>query len=331
MKKQFFFILSIILILAIIFSGCGENSSTGPSPSPTGSPTETPTPTPTQTPIPTLPAPFSPMIRVPGVTSFPTGIDDSGVCTTVKYPYYVAQTEVTYQQWSIVYNWAVSNGYTFANAGSRGGYYNTGTQLTGVFTSGHDTDPVTTISWRDAIVWCNALTEYYNSLNGTSLSCVYKLVGTPIRNANNTTCDTVVPDTSSKGFRLPLSMEWELAARYKDGTSWTSGSYASGAIANYTNAAANSAVAWYSLNSNLSAANIYSTQPVSGKIANALNLRDMSGNVWEWCFDISGSDRLLRGGSWYHPNTKLQLGYIYTQSSATVTLNDAGFRFVRTE
>jgi hypothetical protein len=88
---------------------------------------------------------------------------------------------VTYQLWSTIYTWATDNArgankYTFANPGSRGGHIDD-TITYKVFTSGHGTDPVTTINWRDAIVWCNALTEYYNAQNKTSLGCVYKDTG----------------------------------------------------------------------------------------------------------------------------------------------------------
>ena len=299
--------MTAVLILAIALSGCG------------GGGVKTPT----------LSFSIAESL-VPGAASFPTGEDDSDSCSTVNYPYYIAQTEVTYRLWSTVYDWAIAHGYTFANPGSRGGYYNDDENKSGTYASGRETDPVTTISWRDAIVWCNALTEYYNVQNKTSLDYVYKSGGNPIKNATDTvTCDTVVPDNSAKGFRLPTSMEWELAARYKDGRSWTPGAYASGATADTNNTEATKAVAWCFENSNYPDSNIRSTQPVGGKTANSLGIKDMSGNVMEWCFTEKPPLRVIRGGTWHDDASDMQLRSV-TITDPGEAYNDLGFRPVRT-
>ncbi|MFW5863067.1 MAG: DUF5018 domain-containing protein, partial [Spirochaetota bacterium] len=109
---------------------------------------------------------------------FPTGSSTS----TVNHKFFIGETEVTWEFWSIIYEWAVNGTgdavgegeYSIANPGARGGYINNYDDKVPYYT-GHETHPVTMISWRDAIVWCNALTEWYNANNGTDpdLDCVY--------------------------------------------------------------------------------------------------------------------------------------------------------------
>ncbi|WP_017712123.1 formylglycine-generating enzyme family protein [Prochlorothrix hollandica] len=104
--------------------------------------------------------------------------------------------------------------------------------------------------------------------------------------------------------RLPSETMWEWAAR---GATRSQG---------YTHAGGNdlNQVGWYKSNANSK------THPVGQLQANELELHDMSGNVWEWCWDhrgdsnvlskvlpkdgkplLSGGDssyRAVRGGSW---------------------------------
>ncbi len=270
------------------------------------------------------------MVLVPGGKTFPTGTND-GVTATVTNAYWIGETEVTYELWKKVYDWATdaargANIYTFANAG-----------IMGDGTGDTDQHPVTTVNWRDAMVWCNALTEWYNAQKGTSYECVYTYSGSIIRDShdsNGTACDGAVASSTAKGFRLLTKDEWELAARWRnDDTNtvagysnpwFTRGNSASGATADYNDSDATRLVAVY---------NPYpgtSTAAVKSKCANALGLFDMSGNVWEWCFDSSGSYRVIRGGCWINNAYYLQVGHVNIYYPYQ-NLYHLGFRFAKTQ
>jgi formylglycine-generating enzyme len=126
---------------------------------------------------------------------------------------------------------------------------------------------------------------------------------------------------------LPTEAEWEYAAR--GGSTGTATKYAgSNTIGE---------VAWYGSNSG------NKTQPVGQKRPNELGLYDMSGNLWEWCADwygsysstsqtnpqgpSSGSNRVIRGGSWYNyaQNCRVANRYRYVPENRNYNL---GFRLV---
>lgn len=284
------------------------------------------------------------MARVPGEYEFPITESDAGTGELVQ-AYQISETEVTYELWLTVYEWATDSArgadvYTFINSGRQGG--DTGSDPVGTFQH-----PVTEISWYDAIIWCNALTELFNTENSTNFEPVYKDSGSVIRDSSSGAADwsSLSVTNVDKGFRLLFSNEWELGARYRgtdttntvqevingidfsnpdDGIYWTKGDSASDATAAHDNQSATDAVAWY--DEGMSG----STHPVKGKRANTLGLCDMSGNVLEWCFNGDNSARVTRGGNWFQGSSFVLLG-IEGNSDPDFATELIGFRFARYE
>ncbi len=153
--------------------------------------------------------------------------------------------------------------------------------------------PVEEVSWYDAALFCNALSK------STGLDTVYEY--------NGVIDSTVVIDSTKNGFRLPTEAEYEYAYRAGTTTDYYWGRDYPPTTPADTLAIDSNAV-WYYNSPNGPA-------PVATKKPNAWGLYDMSGNIWEWCNDwyggygggsqtnptgpLSGSYRVLRGGSWY--------------------------------
>jgi uncharacterized repeat protein (TIGR02543 family) len=284
---------------------------------------------------------------VPGGLTFPTGTGDNG-SATVAAAYEIGETEVTYELWYAVRSWAEGNGYTFYDDPGREGTYNNGGPPTGA-----SQEPVTSVRWFDAVVWLNALTEWVNEKEGKSLTPVYYYDSghTTLAKDSDYSSNFVKEDNSyiyasayakpeATGFRLPSNEEWELAARWRGSNTvnvvnnatfytapwYTNGNSASGATADYYDAAATGDVAWYYDN----ITGIKKTQAVKGKTANALGLYDMSGNVREWCFDwASVNYRVIRGGAWVENASTLRIGHVWSVRPDNRT-NNYGFRLART-
>jgi formylglycine-generating enzyme required for sulfatase activity len=283
---------------------------------------------------------FIDQVVVPGALEFPVGLDDSETGTDVDYSYYVSKHEVSYKLWKEIFDWAASPArgserYYFENEGVMGNRIPDNP----IFIQNNELHPVTGISWWDAVVWCNALTEYYNVEKGETLRCVYTNDGAILRDARHHTINEVsIHAEHASGYRLPTSIEWELAARYVNGYTWdVRGNHVSGDSSGscYPENDEASIVfgdyAWYKGNSRI----VGSTHPGGEKAPNHLGVYDMSGNVWELCWDhysiLSGpSYRIKRGGSFRSDAEDLQLG-IVKMHYQTMTSDDVGFRTVRTK
>lgn len=178
-------------------------------------------------------------------------------------------------------------------------------------------NPVVNVSWYDVLDYANWLSDRQG------VARAYPKTG---RNASWN-------GPRKPGYRLPTEAEWEYAARGGKQQEYA-GTNNEEELGEY---------AWYGDNSGSR------TRGVGEKRANSFGLYDLSGNVWEWCWDwyagdyyksckekgkvvnplgpIEGKYLVVRGGSWNYRAGSCRSAYRFSHSPVT-RYDDVGFRLV---
>lgn len=187
---------------------------------------------------------------------------------------------------------------------------------------------VSSVNWYDALVYCNERSKTENltpcySINGSTDTSTWG--DAPA--SKNETWDAAVCNFEANGYRLPTEAEWEFLIRGGE---------------NFTYAGSNDIdeVAWVSKNNHYKG-----IREVKLKKPNGYGLYDMSGNVWEWCWDwycsdpktstpasgeTSGTSRLRRGGGRDSGNIVNTTVFYHDGDNPSNRSDTYGLRVVRT-
>lgn len=180
--------------------------------------------------------------------------------------------------------------------------------------------PVESVSWLDAIHYCNALSEH------EGLTSAYHIDG-----------NTITWNREADGYRLPTEAEWEYACRAGSSTPFNTGRNISASQANwYTNYP-------YIENEGGGTYNRRTVAVTSYK-PNVWGLYNMHGNVGEWCWDTfgtydalpqenpasveNGRFHVVRGGSWFDVGKHLRSAY-RSVLPTSYRADNIGFRIAR--
>lgn len=155
--------------------------------------------------------------------------------------------------------------------------------------------PIETVSWIEAVSFCNELSRYLERDNCYNI---------------DQAAGIVTFNSRANGFRLPTEAEWQFACQ---------------AGANNIRYGQLNEIAWFKDNSN------DRTQEVGQKMPNAWGLYDMLGNVWEWCSDIYdetvyGTYRVFRGGGWCDQERSVMATTRRRSHPISFKIDDLGFR-----
>lgn len=275
------------------------------------------------------------MVRIPDGTftlgnsvEADTDITDATPRTITVSEFFLGANLVTYGEWSAVNHYGNRNGYS----------------LTSLYTGSGESPlhPVHTVSWHDAVKWCNARSEmegltpvYY--INAEQ-SVVYK--------TGNEELTRDMVKWTADGYRLPTEAEWERAAR--GGLSNQRFAWGNTISQNLANYVGNTSFSYDkgpagSHPLGLNSAGNPGTSLGDTFAPNGYGLHDMAGCLNQWCWDrygasyaggsdprgpVEGTNRVLRGGSWSGNAGACRVAR-RSNNGPSLSATDRGFRVAR--
>jgi formylglycine-generating enzyme required for sulfatase activity len=237
------------------------------------------------------------------------GSDEDQHTVTLTTPFYMFATEVTNQQYVSLTQWAYNQGYCTATSSSLIDAMDGSTQelldldtanceisfneSNSTFTvdAGKEDHPVLEVTWYGAVAYCDWMSlraELPRAYDHSTWEC----------NGHD--------PYNAVGYRLPTEAEWEYACRAGTPTPFNTGECLDAGTESNHNGN-------YPYPDCPSGLYEHWTVPVGSYPANAFDLYDMHGNLWEWCNDRFGayggnetdpvgpeigSNRVVRGGYW---------------------------------
>jgi len=185
--------------------------------------------------------------------------------------------------------------------------------------------PVENVSWFDAVYFCNQKSKKEN------LKECYKISQNMKDNKISVKCDF-----KADGYRLPTEAEWEFAAKSRGMENVKYGNGSLDILEKEGNFNISGEIIVLSFDKGITEVGQYKP--------NLLGLYDISGNVWEWCWDWyghyskdleknpKGSEkgiyRVVRGGSWKTPKKELRVSN-RDNFNPYYKFDDVGLRLVK--